>query len=227
LLAAGSFAAAILSAAPAEAQTQPQPPQITVEGRAEELVNPDALRIVVGVETHGASHVEAMTENARIVAQVMDVARRRGIASADVQTGRLDLRPETGSYAGRSGGFRAVNLVSVTLRRITEADQMVAALLTAGANRLHGIALVVERSPERSARLREQAIAHAREVAEQSARAANVRLGPILSISAGTEDTASGGQAAFRSAGHAAGVPIEEGRVPVAVGVTMSWVILQ
>lgn len=224
---AGSVLAALALATPASAQVplQSQPPQITVEGRAQELVEPDALRIVVGVETHGASHVEAMAENAKVAARVIDAAKQRGVAPAEIRTGRIDLRPDTSSSAARSGPYRAVNLVAVTMRNVAEADQLVAALITAGANRVHGIAPIVERSAERAARLREKAIANAREVAEQSVKAASARLGPILTIRATTEDT-TGGAVAYRAV-PTAGVPIEEGTVPVSVNVTMTWAIVQ
>ncbi len=228
LLAAASLAATLGLVAPASAQTTaPQPPQITVEGHAQELVLPDALRIVVGVETHGASHLEAMAENATVVARVVAAARQRGVATTDLQTGRIDLRPESASTAAKLGAFRAVNLVSVTARRVADADQLTAALLAAGANRIHGVTPLVERSAERAARLRDQAIASAREVAEQSVRAANARLGPILSIRTTTEERSGGVGPTLRSAGPAPAVPIEEGRVPMAVDVTMTWLIVQ
>jgi len=224
LIKGGCLAAMLVLAMPASAQDSPlQPPHITVDGRAQEMVEPDALRIVAGVETQKASHTDAMSENAKVVARVIDAAKQMGVAASDVRTSRIDLHADynNSSSGPKAPSFRAVNLVTVTMRNVKDADRLVGALISAGANRIQGVAPIVERNDGRSARLREKAIANAREIAEQSAKAAGAKLGPILRILATTEDSSGVQPVAYR--GGAGSVPIEEGTVPVSISVNMTW----
>jgi len=83
---------------------------LTVSGEGEVRIAPDLALFGAGVTTTGNSAEEAMRANAAKMQTVMAELRRRGIAEADVQTGRVGVSPYTnleleGDYAYRA--FRA------------------------------------------------------------------------------------------------------------------------
>jgi uncharacterized protein YggE len=93
--------------------------------------------------------------------------------------------PEGGGDPARIAGYRVSNVVQLAVRDLAAVSRVVDAAVAAGANVIHGVHFTLEdrRTAERSARERAVAAAHAS--ALDLARAANVRLGPLLSLGEG------------------------------------------
>lgn len=215
----------LCSAAHAAAQTNLATPHITINGQTQQLVKPDGYTLIVGVEAYGPVHTQAMAENAQITERVLAEAKQRGIDPNDLRTARINLAP----YDSSLKRYRADNLVYVTLRDIEKAEQLVAALINAGANRVHGIRPVIKRNDDLLNRLRGEAVAKARQAALETATAAGVRLGPVLSINAQHYDW-HGQMAGLASRGLSqdlSSVPIEPGLIPIAINVSVTWGIEQ
>lgn len=78
---------------------------VTVVGEGEVPVVPDAAYVSVGVQTTGSTVAEATSENARLMASVLDTLRARGVRSQDIQTSGLSVSPQyaaPGSTGARS-----------------------------------------------------------------------------------------------------------------------------
>jgi hypothetical protein len=223
-----SFAAAtfagLLLAAPVQAETLP--PMISVTGEATISVAPDLAQIDGGVTTEAKTAREASEANNAAMGKVLQALKAAGIAEKDFQTSRLSLQPQ---YAqNRPGpavivGYRASNRVTIRLRDVTKAANVIDTLVGAGANDIGGINFMVSQPSKHLDEAREQAVADARRKAEIYAKAAGVTLGAPLSIS---EEGAPG--PVFRgkmAAPMAAAAPVAQGEETLAVTVNVSWAI--
>ncbi len=210
----------------ADAQFNMQTPSISVNGSAQELVKPEALRFIMGVQNTGTTHIEAMNENSRRTKLVNEKAKELGIQPADLFTARIELNANN-SHIANKVEYIAANLVSVILRDVDKAVELVAALISAGANRVVGVRPILKRDDALVQRLRAQAIQKAKDVASQSATEAGVKLGKLLSFNSYSFDWnalhQSNALQGFTTS--SAPVPIELGVHAVTVQVNMSWAI--
>ena len=218
-LAAPALAAAVLlggcTAAPPQAAATP--PSITTRGVGTVRGTPDTLTVVLGVQTRAASAAQALTDANARTAGLLDVVRGRGVAAADLRTSALTISP-TFDTTGRVTGYEVDNEVTATLRDIAGAGDLVdAAARAAGdAARIRQISFGIDDDAEPRARARADAVRQAQAQARQLADAAQVTLGPILSI---TEVPAGGPPPVPMAADAraAASVPIEPGTQEVSV----------
>ena len=150
---------------------------------------------------------------------LLDVLRGRGVADKDLRTSGLSISP-TFEADGRISGYEVTNEVTATLRDIAGAGALVdAAAQAAGdAVRVQQIAFGIDDDAQPRAQARADAVRQAVTQARQLADAADVGLGPILSI---TE--VSGNQPPVPitrdSAAAQAAVPIQPGTQDVSVTV--------
>ena len=192
---AAGFAALITAALPGavHAQQQAAAPLVlanstllTVEAVGEVRQKPDIAIVSAGVVTQAATASGALAENRQRMARVIDALRAAGIARADIQTSNLSLSPDYRYDEGRDPqitGYRANNQVSVTIRDIENAGEVLDALVEVGANQFNGPTLQVEDADAALDQARKDAVAKARARAELYASAAGLSVARIASIS--------------------------------------------
>lgn len=194
-------------------------PSITTRGVGTVAGTPDTLTVVLGVQTRAASAADALADNNTRAGGLLDVLRGRGVADKDLRTSGLSISP-TFEADGRISGYEVTNEVTATLRDIAGAGALVdAAAQAAGdAVRVQQIAFGIDDDAQPRAQARADAVRQAVTQARQLADAADVGLGPILSI---TE--VSGNQPPVPitrdSAAAQAAVPIQPGTQDVSVTV--------
>jgi uncharacterized protein len=197
----------------------PDRTSITTRGVGTVAGTPDTLTVVLGVQTRAASAADALADNNTRAGGLLDVLRGRGVADKDLRTSGLSISP-TFEADGRISGYEVTNEVTATLRDIAGAGALVdAAAQAAGdAARVQQIAFGIDDDAQPRAQARADAVRQAVTQAHQLADAADVGLGPILSI---TE--VSGGQPPVPvtrdSAAAQAAVPIQPGTQDVSVTV--------
>ena len=200
---------------------RPASPSITTRGIGTVRGTPDTLTVELGVQTRAASAADALADNSSRTTGLLDVLRRRGVADADLRTSRLSINP-TYDQNGGITGYEVTNQVTATLRDVAGAGALVdaAAQATGDAARVERIGFEIDDDAEPRARARADAVRQAVTQARQLADAADVSLGPILSI---TEVTAGGplppAAARDSAAAASAAVPIEPGSQEVSVTV--------
>jgi uncharacterized protein YggE len=227
---AAAIAAAALLAAPVSAETEP-PPLISVTGEANVSVAPDLAQIDGGVTSEAKTAREASDANNAAMGKVLLALKGAGFAETDFQTSRLSLQPEsapnrTPPSAPTIVGYRASNRVTVRLHDVTKVASVIDTMVAAGANDIGGINFSVSNASKLLDDAREQAIADARRKAEIYAKAADVALGPPISISEGGAP----GSILFRNKmpmGMATTAPIAQGEETLQVTVSVSWAIKQ
>src|SRR5215207_5330005 len=85
----------VLSAAcAAAAQDRQEPRLVTVAGEAEVKVSPDEVVFDVTVQTFSKELKTAKTQTDEQLKGLIALARRNGVAEADTQTDRIEVRPQ-------------------------------------------------------------------------------------------------------------------------------------
>jgi len=160
------------------------PSGITVTGDGIVQVKPDLARVTLGVEVTSASAAGAQQDAASKMDAVMAQLKSQGIQDKDIQTVRFDLQPnyDYSTQPPALRGYRATNLVLVTVREISKVGGLLDAVVASGATRLQGISFSVSDPAAASAQGREEAMKNARAKADQLAQLAGVSLGAPISI---------------------------------------------
>jgi len=147
---------------------------------------PDLATISAGVQTLQPTATGAIEENATRMERVRAALKRAGIADKDIQTASLNLNPEY-RYADNQPpvltGYRASNTVSVRFRDLKRTGAILDALVAQGANQINGPSLSIDHPEAAQDEARVKAIAAAKARADLYARALNMRVVRILSVS--------------------------------------------
>jgi uncharacterized protein YggE len=209
-------------------QAQEQPRTITVNATAVVDREPDRAQLTLAVESQAATAREASQANASNMDRVIAALRAAGIPAARIRTTSYQLnpvyaRPAPGGEA-RVSGYRAVNMVQVTIDSIARIGSIIDSTVGVGANRVAGLDFQIR--DEESARLEalERAIAMARREAEVIARAAGQRLGPPLNIQTSYAFPMPRSGVAFEAMARDVAqvpTPVEAGTLQVTANVTM------
>ncbi|WP_324827959.1 SIMPL domain-containing protein [Qipengyuania zhejiangensis] len=233
-----NFAFPITIAAAIAAPAQAAEIQIASQGPVVELtVNevvrsaPDVAQVGAGVMTRAKTAQEAVRLNAQQMERLIDKLRALGIARKDIQTSNFNLNAQY-SYNNDGTpptfvGYDVSNQVSVKLRDLKRAGEVLDALVGAGANNIYGPNFMLEDDVDAKAQARKAAFERGRLMATDYARMAGyagVRLlevsesfqsfGPMpvmeraIAVSASSADTTT---------------PIEPGEVGTGVSITVKY----
>ncbi|MET0250618.1 MAG: SIMPL domain-containing protein [Novosphingobium sp.] len=200
------------AAVPATAQTPvpviaPGNALLTVSAEGRSLRQPDLAVFSAGVTTQGKTAGEALGANAAAMNRVIAALKKMGIAARDVQTSNLSISPiysdpeREAMLAARASnqayvpspqpepariiGYNVSNTVSVRQRKLGEYGKVIDTLVSAGANQINGPAFQMDDPDPALDEARLEAMKKARARAELYARAANLRVLRIVSISEG------------------------------------------
>jgi len=200
-------------------------PSVTVTGAGAAAAPPDLVVAIVGVECVAEHTGEALAQAAAAIGTMRDVAAAAGVHSDDMVTSGSQLWPDH-DRDGRPNGYRAHLTLSVRVRDLPAASELVPALIEAGGDvaRLHSTSLAHSDSTVLATLARDAAFADARRRAEQYAALAGLALGEVLSV---TEADQSHGVVRYDGGAGvvplAASLPIEAGTDEVAAAVTVRW----
>lgn len=176
------------AAVSAQAVQQPAAPRtlaVSAVGTVE--LEPEQGVITLAVESEAAGARAAAEANARRMTQLMAALRRAGVPDRQVRTVTYELRPEyareqRGVEPPRIVGYRAVNMVQVTVDPVARMGAVIDAAIGSGANRVANIRFQLRDPHAAHAEASAIAMRHARRQAEAIAAAAGEQLGPAMSI---------------------------------------------
>ncbi|HET7570757.1 MAG TPA: SIMPL domain-containing protein [Gammaproteobacteria bacterium] len=173
-----------LLSVPVFAQGMPAGPYITVSGQGRVQVVPDVLDIHLSVEKRDKSIEAAQRDVDRHTAQAVEVARRFGIAKADITSTRVSISPQYDyqSKPPRLLGYDVRREVSLTLRDIGKYDQLLSALVKAGVNRISGVSARYSKPATLRDEAFARAVADARAKAGKLAQAFGAALGKVYAV---------------------------------------------
>lgn len=221
----------VLVAVPVLAGCDAAPPvqgnarQVTVVGSGEVQGVPDTLTADVGVEVVAPDVSAAMRQASERQRAVIDAVTARGIDSKDISTTTVSLQPQYGDNSAITG-YRAGNSISVKIRALDAASEVLSIIVTAGGNaaRINGVSYSIDDDSQLVSDARARAFNDARNRAEQYAELSGLSLGKVISIS-----EVPGGapppmpMPAPRSPMAADAVPLSPGEQTVGFSVTAVW----
>jgi len=184
--AAAVFAAAVfVTILPAQAQQSQSPPErrVIVIGEGSVSVTPDYARIRSGVTTRAKTAKEAAEANTKAMAAITAMLLSAGIEQKDIQTARFSVQPiyvsQQPSNEQKLSGFSVSNQLSVTIRQIGKAGEILDRLVTTGATDVGSVEFLHSDTSKALDQAREAAVADARRKAELYAHASGLALGSV------------------------------------------------
>ena len=198
--------------------------QITVVGTGETKAPPDRATIQLGVQSEAQTAQDALTDNSGKMTALINKLKELGVDPKDIQTSNFSVSPTYSSNGRTVTGYQVTNTVSVVIRDVAKAGDMLDKVVSAGANTIYGIAFSINDPKALQEAARNQAIADARTRAQAMAQAAGGTVGQVLTISEtiGMPPPIMGrGAAMAEAAGGAA--PIETGEQTVTAQVQITF----
>ncbi len=196
------LAAVAALALPAMASAQAQPgavPMVPATGPVLSLsVNesidskPDIATVNTGVQTRAQTAKEAMTLNAAQMDKLVAALTKAGIARKDIQTSGINLNPQY-DYSNRTDqqngpkflGYEASNQLSVKIRTIDKAGELVDTMVGAGATNINGPSFGIDKPDTLLDQARANALKTAQARANLYAQATGYRTARLIAISEG------------------------------------------
>lgn len=203
--------------------------RITVVGEGRVEAASDMATVTLGVTSEAKGAREAIDDNSRDMAAVLERLTAAGIADRDMQTANFSVSPRF-DYSRSSGqggitGFVAQNTVVVRVRDLDNLGGILDAVARDGANDFRGLQFGLQDPGPVEDEARKEAVAEARRKAELYAAAAGVTLGALMTLSedGGATPQPMMMQAEMRMASDS--VPVAEGEVTVTAQVTLVYAI--
>lgn len=209
-------------------------PSLVVTGDSTMQAPPDRAVIRLGVVRQGTTAQEAQREANSAAQSVLDSVRGMVPDSKNLQTSQLtispvysDSRPDPirRTTEPKIVGYRASNIVSVTMDDLQKVGPMVDAALKAGSNQVENIQFQLKDD----APLREKALTAAADEARRKAQVIAAALGvEIIGIQEVSESRVTVQPVGFRAELMAAQVadvstPVEPGMISVRAGLTIRY----
>lgn len=166
----------------------PQGTLLSVSATADASRAPDVATLSTGVVSQAADANAAMRDNAVQMDKVMAALRAAGIAARDIQTSGINLNPQY-KYVENAPpaivGYQASNTVNVKVRELARLGKVLDTLVAQGANQINGPSFEIDKPDAAIEEARLAAIKKAQAQAQTYAKALDMRVLRIVSISEG------------------------------------------
>lgn len=154
----------------------------TVTGEGKATAIPDIAVVNAGVTAQGQSVKAVQQEMNTKINKVTDSVKKLGIDSKDIQTTNYSVSP---TYDFRTGnqkitGYQANTNVTIKVRNLDKANDVIDAATAAGANQVGGVTFDVSDKTKAQSDARNKAVEEAKKKAETAAKAAGFSLGRII-----------------------------------------------
>lgn len=211
---------------------------ISLTGTGNISIAPDMAAISFGVVKEAKTARAALDENNKAMASILKAMEDNGIDKKDLQTSGFNIQPKYFYPKRKSNGeqpapeitgYRVANNITIRIREIEKAGEILDLSVTLGINSGGNIQFTNSDTTAVLKEARIKAVEDALEKAQTLAQAAGVELGNMISISENTSRPRPVGIAQARSLSvqEDAAVPIASGENNYSVTVQMSWEISQ
>ena len=232
-LAACLIATTLLYAGPAVADTT-QPRLLSLSGHGEAKMAPDMAIVDLGALSQAQTAKAALDANTKNMTALMAVLKASGIDDKDIVTSNFSVGPRY-DYGNNNNqppkliGYDVNNAVTVVVHKIDSLGAILDKAVSAGSNQINGISFTVENPQAQQDDARTQAVQDAVRKAGILIQAANVKLGPIMSMNE------SGGNVPMPMAmakvargvamDAAKPVPVAQGEMVISADVNIVWTL--
>jgi uncharacterized protein len=206
---------------------------ITVSAEGKVTATPDIAMTTMGMVATGKTVASAQAENTKVMNRLINELKNIGVASEDIQTQNYNIYPQYNynqDEGRRLTGYQVSQNVSIKIRDLDKANQVLALAGDVGANSVSGLSFTIDDREVYKQQARELALKKAGEKAKALSKSLGVRFVGIVSY-----NEADGGQgiypyesrAAFATldAGGAVAPEVEPGSTDVMVNVSVTFEI--
>lgn len=204
-----------------------RPPFIRAVGNASVSVQPDTVKIDLGVVTQATTAQAASSQNSSQTSAVISALQGLLGANADIKTLGYSVNPNYSSGVGGPPtltGYTVTNSLEATLTDLSAVGKVIDTAVGAGANNVQRLDFSLkDDSSVRQQALRtasQQALSHANAIAS----GLNVHTGSVLSASEGTSSTP---LPVYALAAGVSSTPIQPGNLVIQATVTLEVQISQ
>lgn len=167
---------------------------IQVSGVAVVNVTPDRALIKLGVQSNGRSAKEAQSKNSATIKQVLKALKSLGVEAKDISTDWYIIEPLYEDYDSlRIKGYRIYNIIEITIRNVSKANDAIIAAFQSGANQVVDVQFYTSELRKYRDLARELAMIAAREKADALSGAAGAGVNCVLTINENTYSNFYGG----------------------------------
>ena len=202
--------------------------QVSGEGKVTGV--PDVAFVTVGIQASGTTVKAAQDQINSTINKIAEALKSIGIGSKDIQTTNYNINPNYDFREGgqRITGYSASTNLSIKVRQIKKVNEVIDAATADGANQVGGVNFDIDDRTKLENEAREEAVADAKEKAENAAKIAGFKLGRIVNYSENLGDFP--GPIPLRamavgSAEDSQATQVEPGSTDVTVNVTLSYEI--
>jgi len=172
---------------------------ITISDTGEVYVKPDLAQISFSVVTEAATVKEVMDNNAKIMNDVIDAVKAKGVEQKDLKTTTFNIQPRYeyredgqtllyGSGKRVLVGYEITQTLQAKIRDLERVGDIISAATASGANEVSALVFTVDQQDEYKKEARAQAIEKAKSKAEELALQLGIKLGRISSFSESSYD---------------------------------------
>lgn len=164
--------------------------EIRVSGNATVTLAADTASLQIGVNTRKNTVQEAQVENAALMNAVIAAIRQLGIEEKDVVTSQFnvyssyDYSYDAAGQEVRTTYYQVDNMLSVTIRDLSQIGAVLDAAMAAGANTTYGITFSSSQENEAYQKALTRAVEDAAQKAQVLAKAAGKTLGELILMDA-------------------------------------------
>ncbi len=203
---------------------------VQVTGAAVINVMPDRALIQLGVQSNGTTPDATQVANVQEIQRVIAAVRALGVDAKDIATDYYIVYPVYDDYSSLYiKGYRIDNTVSITLRDVNLADDVIIAALRAGANEVQDVQFYTSELRKYRDQARANAMQAAGEKAAALASTAGASTGCLVNVSENTSyqyygswrggrATAIWAQNSIQNAGNFQGDPLLADDSPITLG---------
>ena len=159
-----------------------RPTLITVVGEGRVSVKPEMVRFVANVTNNADRATFAVAENNRLTRDAISMIKGVGVSEQDIVVSYVRVLPP-GATTGLTT-YQAVNTISVTLKDLSQFDNLVTSLYATGAQSISNIVFTTQDSKAVEKEAVAKAIQDAQARVKEIAKASRKRVGRMVSIQA-------------------------------------------
>jgi len=163
------------------------PGVINVSGTGKLTVKPDISYLSIGVQTTSTTAAKAQSANAEKMAKLNTLLKGDWkIPASDIESVQFYVQPNydyNGKDQQKVTGYTAYHSLQVTYRNLDKLGSLLDAAAKSGANNVGSVSFGIENEDTYQEQVIAKAMANAKARAQSIAKAANLSLGSLLSVS--------------------------------------------
>lgn len=157
--------------------------QVSGEGKVSAI--PDVAIVNAGISVNGTTVKLAQDQMNTVINKVSEAIKKLGVDSKDIKTTNYNINPDYDYFGNtqRIKGYSASTNLSIKVRAVDKANDVIDQATANGANQIGGISFDIDDKTKLENEARQKAVAVAKSKAENAAKIAGFKLGRIINYS--------------------------------------------